>query len=101
MGILDNAKDLAGLKDKAEALLDEHGDKLPEGVKDKVDGVKDKGPLWLLGTPSRLVTLSSTQVWPLQQVVYAGGALVVCTTPSAAAEKTCRPIAAGKSPLKK
>ena len=42
MGILDNAKDLAGLKDKAEALLDEHGDKLPEGVKDKVDGVKDK-----------------------------------------------------------
>jgi hypothetical protein len=42
MGIFDKAKDLAGLKDKAEDLLEEHGDKLPEGVKDKVDSVMDK-----------------------------------------------------------
>lgn len=42
MGIFDKAKDLAGLKDKAEDLLDEHGDKLPDGVKDKVEAAKDK-----------------------------------------------------------
>ena len=42
MGIFDKAKDLAGLKDKAEELLEEHGDKLPDGVKDKVDAAKEK-----------------------------------------------------------
>jgi hypothetical protein len=42
MGIFDKAKDLAGLKDKAEDLLEEHGDKLTDGVKDKVEAAKDK-----------------------------------------------------------
>jgi basic membrane lipoprotein Med (substrate-binding protein (PBP1-ABC) superfamily) len=42
MGIFDKAKDLAGLKDQAEDLLEEHGDKLPDGVKEKVEAAKDK-----------------------------------------------------------
>jgi hypothetical protein len=46
MGIFDKAKDLAGnadeLIDKAQEVVDEHGDKLPGGLGDKAADLLDK-----------------------------------------------------------
>ena len=42
MGIMDNAKDALGKLDDAKDLVDEHGDKLPGDLGDKVADAADK-----------------------------------------------------------